>query len=190
MDMICRYFDYSMKGVSNVKVVELGGGNSCFAETFCEQNEVERYDIIDNNEYAVELFGKKKFMSRGRGYVLNLTQKIQPEEMYDFVYSIGLIEHFTVDEREKVLKNHFEYCKDGGFVLISFPTPTLKYRICRKFMELLHVWQFHDETPLLLEDIQNELNQYGSIILTDLNKKLFLTQRVVLVKKNGREENV
>ena len=57
-------------------------------------------------------------------------------------------------------------------------------------MELLYVWQFHDETPLLLEDIQNELNQYGSIILTDLNKKLFLTQRVVLVKKNGREENV
>lgn len=35
---------------------------------------------------------------------------------YDFVCSIGLIEHFIGDNIRTMISRHFEYCKDGRVV--------------------------------------------------------------------------
>lgn len=166
------------------RVMELGGGNSCFAGDFCCRERVACYDIVDNNALAVELFSKQDLATDSHtGWKADLTKNIPIEDKYDFVYSIGLIEHFTPTEREKVIDNHFRYCRQGGYVLVSFPTPTRKYRFWRRVMELLHVWRFWDETPLGYEDVEKSFEKHGMIVKKELNNKLFLTQMILLIRK-------
>lgn len=190
LSLINKFYDMTgyasnNKSISNYSVIELGGGNSCFANNFCERNTVRSYDIIDNNELSVQLFEKLELGAVShKGFLINLTEDTNPKSQYDFVYSIGLIEHFNSVERSMVIKNHFQYCKNKGYVLISFPTPTRKYRFWRKIMEILGLWQFWDETPLYYKDVKHDIEKYGNILKVELNKKLFLTQMLIFVKKH------
>ncbi len=190
LEMINKFYDmtgYASNTKSNsiYSVIELGGGNSCFAGNFCERNALQVYDIIDNNNLSVQLFEKMKLrVVSHKGLLINLTEYTNPKTQYDFVYSIGLIEHFDPAERSMVIKNHFQYCKNKGYVLISFPTPTRKYRFWRKVMEILGLWQFWDETPLYYKDVKQDIEKYGNILKVELNKKLFLTQMLIFAKKH------
>ena len=187
MKKIFSLYDFAVSVNKNVKIAELGGGNSCFAEELCAFRNVNQYDVIDNNHLAIELFEKKKLnVTSYQAIMHDLACNIYSEVLYDFVYSVGLIEHFSPEKRRQVIKNHFSLCKQDGYVLISFPTPTLKYRFWRKFMEFIHVWRFWDEIPLTLEDIKGDIEMYGEIVKTELNQKLFLTQLLVLIKKDGQ----
>ena len=191
LEMIYKFYKiavYSLseKEDSKYSVIELGGGNSCFADDLCKDKKIGSYDIIDNNELAVKLFEQQKLYAvQHKGLLMDLTKEITPYEQYDFVYSIGLIEHFKESERNTVIKNHFNYCKDNGYILISFPTPTRKYRFWRKCMELGGVWQFWDEYPLKYEDIKRSIECLGDVLAVEINQKLFLTQMLVFMKKKA-----
>lgn len=170
-----------------ISVIELGGGNSCFAEKICRLRNISRYDIVDNCELAVELFERNLSIEADSkvGYLVDLTAgNLELQSKYDFVYSIGLIEHFNPRQREQVIRNHFNYVKDDGIVFITFPTPTLKYRFFRKCMEILGVWQFYDEHPLTTDDVKGVLEECGNILSYEINRKLFLTQMCVAIKKS------
>ena len=175
-------------------ILELGGGGSCFAEAVCGSHDfISAYDIVDKTGYAVDLFNNMSLPVAHRGIRKDLTddrdavsERNGDEEnrKYDFVYSIGLIEHFTEEDRQKAIKAHFDHCKPGGIVFISFPTPTLKYRFIRKCMELVHAWQFYDEHPLKEEDARPVMEKYADILECKLNKKLPLSQMIIIGRKN------
>ena len=169
-----------------IEVLECGGGNSCFCEALASKYlNISKYDILDNNEYAVKLFNTKGLEISHEGTVIDLTQRVDEENIrkYDFVYSIGLIEHFSEEDRKSVIDAHFSFCKPGGIVFISFPTPTLKYRICRKFMELTGTWQFWDETPLTEDRVRTYMEKDAVIIDSFLNRELPLSQHIIVAKK-------
>ena len=190
LDRIEESFNTMAQFTEIRNVMELGGGNSCFADILCQKRRLQSYDIIDNNELAVALFQEKELRCASHnGMLMDLTKDFKPSKTYDLVYSIGLIEHFKPKEREQVIRAHFSLCRKGGGVLISFPTPTLKYRFWRKVLETIHLWQFYDEMPLLYEDVENILRECGKPVKVEINKKLFLTQMVVLFVKNGNRKS-
>ena len=193
-----------------LSICELGGGNSCFVEQLCNSANVSRYDIIDNNRLAVEMFEKLPISVYHKGFCrdllsnadedfifdgqqnqqaqklqhpIKLTQPTQQYNFYDFVYSIGLIEHFRDKDIETLILRHFEFCKDDGIVLISFPTPTKKYRFIRRCMELLGCWQFYDEKPIKYSEVEECFKKYGTVLEHYTNYKLPLTQEIVIAKK-------
>ncbi len=165
-------------------VCECGGGNSCFVNGFRERLYIKVYDIIDNCELAVELARENRAITNA--YCIDLLKESNEENLkqkYNLVYSVGLVEHFSDEERQKIIFHHFAMCEEGGYVLITAPTPTLKYRFIRKCMELMHVWQFWDETPLTVEQLRTDVEKFGEIVFCGINKKLPLTQAVILVRK-------
>ncbi len=168
---------------SHWSILECGGGNSCFAKYIVQNFHVKQYDIADNNSLAIE---KARVMPEiNNAKYLNLTENIEDKSLiqkYDLVYSIGLVEHFDTDEQMRVIKNHFNFVRPGGYVLISAPTPTIKYRFYRKCMEIMHVWRFWDETPITQIDFVKKMENYGEIIFAGVNKRLPLTQFVVVIK--------
>lgn len=188
LNILLDIIDTYCKKSNGISIVELGGGNSCFAQNICKLKKIETYDIVDNNEFAVHLFNN---MSLNTKYHLGfLHDLLETEDMditdsrkYDFVYSVGLIEHFRGNDIEQIISQHFKYCKCGGTVLITFPTPTLKYIFIRKCMELIKVWQFYDEVPIIYEEIEKVFEKYGTVKKCFLNKKLPLTQMVVIMEK-------
>lgn len=172
---------------SEIRICEMGGGNSCFAAKICEKEKVQTYNIIDNNELAVQLFGKMHLKSKyHRGMCRDLLMDdIDEKPEYDFVFSVGLIEHFRGEDVRIMISRHFEFCKDDSIVLITFPTPTKKYIYTRKFMELLGVWRFYDEKPIRYDEIKDCFNAHGEVLEHYINCKLFLTQEVVITRKGG-----
>ena len=168
-------------------VIELGGGNSDFAKRFYQAKLVEKYVIVDNNRLACNLAkAKLKSYPNLLVYKKDLTEEIEKEIEItegDIVYSTGLIEHFSKDNRRKIIKRHFEWCKKGGIVLITFPTPTLQYKVFRKAMEWIGVWQFWDEKPLYVDEIMDVLKENGTVLKIYINYWLPLTQTIVVVRK-------
>lgn len=144
-------------GGNSGDIMELGGGNSCFAKQLMKlcKRSINTYSIIDNCSLAVSKF--KQMEIPGNAYLLDLTlDNITGNiiECYDIVYSIGLVEHFQGKDLEQIIKNHFLLCKEGGMVLISVPTPTIQYCFTRKLMEKLRVWDFPDEKPLRYDEVE------------------------------------
>jgi len=102
---------------------------------------------------------------------------------YNLVYSIRLIEHFSKEGTRNCILKHVEATKEGGYVLLAFPTPTLQYRIIRFGLEVLGLWRFADERPLKLEEVINTLKPYGKIKKVTINYKMLMTQGIVLLKE-------
>lgn len=106
---------------------------------------------------------------------------------FDFVYSVGLVEHFLGEDIVEIIDNHFACTKDDGIVVITFPTPTLKYKITRKIMEIMKCWQFYDECPLCWDEVEEYFQRNGRVLEHTINRKLFLTQMVVVVRKTDNK---
>lgn len=170
----------------NLRIVECGGGNSCFATELSSLLNVEYYDIIDNCIPGIEKAADNHSI-RNTWYA-DLTQEIEQrivEENYNFVYSVGLVEHFAKKERGKVIENHFKLCAEGGYVLITAPTPVFQYKLLRKGMEFLHKWQFWDEVPMKAGKLAAEIEPFGEIVSVQINRLLPLSQCVIIARKSS-----
>lgn len=167
-----------------ITICELGGGGSFLADSICAALPVRKYHIIDMNDYGLNLLNQKTslkdILTWERGDVTNLKTK---NKDFDLVYSVGLIEHFDHINTFKAIESHFNLCKSGGYVFITFPTPTLLYRFIRSVAEILAIWRFPDERPLLFSEIAPQMSKEGRIIHQSVNYWIGLTQGYLLTKK-------
>jgi hypothetical protein len=161
-----------------LRVLELGGANSCYFKRFCEDFNIENYTIVDNNQTGLDRFPYKDD-PRVMTYCLDLLDN-PPETLiadYDIVLSSGLIEHFVPEETLRIVDYHFKAAKPGGLVLLSFPTPTIVYWAFRKFLEKTGQFPPLFERPITVSESErfkslenDKLEQFNiwSTILTQL----------------------
>ncbi len=169
---------------SGIKIAELGGANSCFYEAINNDLNPVKYLIVDNNQLGLEKTTNR--LKNATNLELEFADILKAEEkteMFDIVFSVGLIEHFTPALTMKCIASHFCYLKTGGICIITFPTPTWLYKITRTFAELLGLWIFYDERPLKMEEVVNELNKQSEIKHCSITWSIFLTQGVIVAIK-------
>ncbi|MCP4162183.1 MAG: class I SAM-dependent methyltransferase [Deltaproteobacteria bacterium] len=165
-----------------LSVLEFGGANSCTYDFIANSFNLEKYVVIDNNQLGLDKFSERDNLNNvilENDSVLKLSNDFQ----VDFTYSIGLIEHFSKADTRKAIASHFETTKKNGLVIISFPTPTFLYKICRKILEILGLWIFHDERPLHQSEVLDAMNNYGEILNVKINWPIMLTQCLVVARK-------
>ncbi len=170
-----------------LSVCELGGANSCFVDGLIDSNMCSQYDVVDKNEFGLQLFREKNFKNGVSAQAIE-QDLIQPltadiQKNYDLCFSVGLIEHFNPQGTKEIIKKHFDLVTEGGLVLISFPTPTLQYRLTRKLMEKAGVWGFPDERPLEMLEVEDDCLSYGRKLDSFIFRMLPLTQGFVLAQK-------
>lgn len=167
-----------------LSIAELGGGNSCFFQLIMDRLKPESYTIVDNNQIGLQKF-QERFSHLGHVHALygDVLKDIECEKKFDVVFSVGLIEHFDKTGTAKSIETHFSLLKKGGYLIITYPTPTILYRITRFFAEKLGLWIFHDERPLVREEVETELLKQGEIVNFFVNYPIFLTQGIFVVKK-------
>ena len=80
---------------AQASILEFGGANSCFIDQILEQVQPVRYDVIDNNRIGLDLL-KSRYPADDRVSVSHgdALATLEPERLYDIVFSVGLIEHF------------------------------------------------------------------------------------------------
>ena len=173
-------------GDGRLAIVEIGGANSCFLDPILAGIGCRSYDVVDTNEYGLSLLAGRVEGSK----VLRLHQQsvldlhMRPEA--DLVFSVGLIEHFDAEETQRAVQAHFDVLRPGGVAIISFPTPTLLYRITRGFIELLGMWEFHDERPLEAGEVTASAEECGDVLSSETLWPLLLTQGLIVARKHAK----
>lgn len=173
---------------SITSICEFGGANSCVLEAVCRAVTPTRYHVIDFNQVGLYLLPATYLETMVSSENLDIAQtEFQTRvNKFDIVFSIGLIEHFEKTETRKVVENHFSACADGGLVLITFPTPTLPYRLIRQAAERLGLWAFPDERPLDFAEVEHTCVKYGTIVHKSINWWIGLTQGYILIRKEAQ----
>ena len=164
----------------NNSIAELGGGGSCFCGTIKEKFKIRHYTVYDACESGIREFLRKNPDSKT---VQTDLLKWEPDEKYDLVFSVGLIEHFSEEQTELLIRKHFEMTNPGGHVIIFVPTPTLIYTITRKIAEWFRIWKFPDERPLEKEEVKKTADFYGILLKDFTIYSNFLSQYAVLYRK-------
>ena len=165
-------------------IIELGGGNSAFCDSFVRQFRASHYTVVDRNPRGVELFKAKHPGTETKAVCADVFELDTASfGGADLVLSVGLVEHFPEEQTKIAIRRHFELAKPGGLVLITFPTPTFTYRLIRRAAEMLGIWRFPDECPIPLEDAVRLCAEHGEIVAQRLNRAILLTQGIVLARK-------
>lgn len=169
-------------------VVELGGGNSCIYGDLVDSLRPTHYTILDKNAIGLKKFFETYPHAQNvellEGDILMLNQ---PTPKAEICFSIGLIEHFSEVGTAQAIRAHFECVEPNGLVLITFPTPTWLYRITRGLAEALNLWQFPDERPCSLDEVVNQVKNYGHVLHCSIIWPIFLTQGLIVAQRRDRE---
>ena len=171
-------------GVRQLHVVELGGANSCFYDTLKRECRPVFYTVVDNNQFGLQAFREKTHgepVGIEFGDVLDL--HIAPAA--ELVFSVGLIEHFSPALTARAIAAHFDMVREGGIVIITFPTPTVLYRVTRAISERLGMWIFHDERPLQMAEVLATVRSHGTVLHTTVVWRIVLTQGLIVAKKTS-----
>ncbi len=172
------------KDKDRLSLIELGGANSAFLETIIDKIKPAEYLIIDNSQAGLD---KTKNRISETDNIMLFNQDILNlnfDRQVDLVFSVGVIEHFDRAGTQKAIQSHFDLLKPGGIALITFPTPTLLYRIVRFLAELTGLWIFHDERPLLFEEVNETAKLYGTKQSFKIIWPIMLTQGIAVFQKN------
>jgi SAM-dependent methyltransferase len=167
-----------------ISIVEIGGANSCFVDRILAKVPCGSYDVVDTNEYGLSLLAHR----RGLSDVVRLHQQsvltLSLDTPADLVFSVGLVEHFDPSRTREAILAHFRALRPGGIAIITFPQPTLLYRITRRLIEMVGMWRFFDERPIEPEEVIAAVRESGDVMYRQILWPLFLTQGLIVARKH------
>jgi SAM-dependent methyltransferase len=145
-----RYF--ADKGLfwDSLKIAEVGCGTGTFSLAFSILG--AQTTLLDNSDDALRVAGIFFSLCERTPMLLNAdVLKEPPKELlgkFDLVSSWGLIEHFTGEQRERVIRYHEQLLSPGGLCLIAAPNRFSPcYRTVRGLRELTGTWDLEVEVP-------------------------------------------
>lgn len=172
-------------GAEGLSIVEIGGANSCFMDEILRGVPCRSYDVVDTNEYGLSLLEQRCEPGRRVGLHCESVLDLQWRTQADVVYSVGLVEHFDPRMTREAILAHFELLRPGGLAIITFPTPTPLYRATRSLIEAMGKWKFHDERPLMPEEVVAAISERAQVLEQKTMWPLILTQHVVVARKRA-----
>ena len=182
LDAIRRYVTPASP-TGRISIVEIGGANSCFVDRILADVPCGSYDVVDTNQYGLSLLAQRAGLSD----VVRLHQQsvlaLHLDTPADLVFSVGLIEHFDPGKTREAILAHFRALRPGGIAILTFPRPTLLYRITRGLIEMAGMWRFFDERPLEPEEVIATVRESGDVMYQKTLWPLFLTQQLVVARK-------
>ncbi|MDL2279623.1 glycosyltransferase [Desulfovibrio sp. OttesenSCG-928-G11] len=167
-------------------IIEFGGGDSFIYAAMAKKFPDALYTVVDNSSAGIEKLASRYNHAGLRALCADILQPL-PDELQkaDFIFSVGLIEHFDEKGTRRCIEAHLESLRTGGFLLLTYPVSTLPYRIIRSAAERLGIWAFPDERPLTSGEVLSVLSGQVCVLRVSKNWLIGLTQEIVLAKKEA-----
>ncbi len=182
LEMICRHVGRTDKPL---RAAELGGGGSCFVEGVLKLLPLEMYHVVDTSDAGLqrvaEIAGQRPLTLHHADV---LTGVPELAGSLDLVFSVGLIEHFEAAGTARAIDAHFDLLTPGGLAIISYPTPTLPYRLIRGAAEAAGMWKFPDERPLRRQEVLPTIARRAEVLARKILWPILLTQEMIVARKN------
>ena len=76
--------------------------------------------------------------------------------------SLGVIEHFRGENRQRILRAHFDVIRDGGICIVGVPHASCPpYRLWKLCLESIRWWPYGLEIPYTKRELRNRALQAG-----------------------------
>jgi len=147
---------------NNLKVLEIGAGLGTYSALMAKKG--ADVAVLDYSEKALSR-ASEFFANNGVSvellYADALHLPLTELNKYDISMSFGTAEHFTGDDRIRIIKTHFDVLKRWGVTFISVPNKfNLPYRLYKFVCETTGRWLVGEEHPFS----RNELRELASIL--------------------------
>lgn len=149
-------------------VLEVGAGGSHTLAALAKRLECQAYGVepdwagIFTTGRLANQEGATIKMISGDGFALPFA-----DDSFDFVYSLGLIEHFPKAESAKLVNEHVRVCKSGGRVLISVPNRFNLPHTLRKWIQGKK-YKYYPERSYSSWELRRAMSSSGlQIVATD-----------------------
>ncbi len=147
--------------IKEFEFAELGAGSGSISDLIQKRFNA-RGALFDNSPQAFEMFRQSRAgQNKNLKYFVKDIKKLNGEMQFDFVFSDGLIEHFSGKERKKILKKHFHLAKKGGYAVIFAPRKSWKYESIFPAMKFCGLWCFGFEEPMTMAELEEETERAG-----------------------------
>ncbi len=149
-----------------IKIIELGCGTAYNTLQMTKLFQVDKVTLVDFNPNVLDAAQKRlSCLNCEKEFLLRDLFNLDLGEKYDIVHSQGLLEHYPLEQKRKLIRLHRDLLTADGITIILVPTPSLAYRLWRGTLERLHLWIYPDETAISEEEFSAELEYSGLQIL-------------------------
>ena len=149
-----------------VKIIELGCGTAYNTLQLTRLFPTEKVTLVDSNPNALDVARKKlSCLKCEKEFLPQDLFSLDLSEKYNIVHSQGLLEHYSLEQKRRLIRLHRELLSADGVTIILVPTPSLAYRLWRGTQEIMHLWLYPDETAISEEEFKTELEYSGLQIL-------------------------
>ena len=173
----------------NLKVIEIGAGKGTYAALMAKKGaDVTILDYSDKALTKARIFFKRNNLNANfkKEDALSISQELK--NSYDVSMSFGLAEHFTGENRFKIIKAHFDLIKKGGITFISVPNKyNLFYRIWKYIAEKKNRWHWGEEYPFSRRELNKFCKKIKPVHYSFFGNSLFSSIRYFIPETNNSE---
>lgn len=150
-------------GFEGARVIELGAGAGTVAASMAGRG--ASVTVLDYSEKA--LVRSRQFFERAgiEGDFVEANALDLPERLrgaFDISMSYGLAEHFTGEERERIVGAHLDVLREGGLALVSVPNAANPpYRVYKALAETAGMWNSGEEYPFRRREFEAMMARLG-----------------------------
>ncbi len=184
--------------LSNRRVLEVGcGRGATLLELARRGADVVGLDYSEEAISVCRAFARGTAIRGGVNFVkADALEMPFPDESFDFVFSVGLIEHF--EDPTRILAEQYRVLKNGGHCLVQVPQKYSIYTILKKTLIRLGKWPYGgwetEYSDIEISDLVRDaglepryLTGYGSFFLAAVRHVLIPTLDFGMMWRNGTE---
>ena len=157
-------FDVKLRmcaSTSGEKVLDIGCGTGWFAAAVASRYGAEVLGI-DASDYAVNEARKRYGEIKNLGFQVCDALLIQYEQAFDKVSCLDVLEHFSYEDAQSLLKKIHTALRDPGTLVLCVPTNDfLHWRPVRRVARSLSIPTFEHKTFFSVQKVQAELRRAG-----------------------------
>jgi SAM-dependent methyltransferase len=198
---VLKTAEHFLGEIEQKEILEVGCGRGATLLEFARRG--GNVTGLDYSEEALatcrELAGKSGNAERVSFVNGDAKQLPFPSESFDFVFSVGLIEHF--EDPTEILAEQHRVLRKGGFLLVQVPQKYSVYTLLKKVMIRLGKWPYGGwETEFSDKEIAALVSEaglepeyvygYGSFLLAAVRHVFLPTLDFGMLWRNGTELEV
>lgn len=140
-------------------IVEIGGFPGAFALQAKKRLHVQAsiFDYVIHPDFLQTFLTANHFQQDSLHVIEGDIHSHVPEKKFDYVFSVGLVEHF--ENTSDIIEKHLRFCKDNGTIFIILPNFTgINGWLNKKFdPENYHIHNIKSMEPALLHQVAKQL---------------------------------
>jgi cyclopropane fatty-acyl-phospholipid synthase-like methyltransferase len=143
------------------KVLDIGCGIGWFAAAVASQYRAEVL-AIDASEYAINEARKRYGNVNNLDFQVCDALLMEYEEVFDRILCFDVLEHFSYEDAQTLLKKIYEALKEGGSQVLCVPINDVGHLPpVRKLAKFLNIPTFEHKTFFSVQGIEAELRRVG-----------------------------